>query len=61
MVETKFLSTLPDFAIEQSAKENPAGRNARPADVVPAVLHLLRDGNEFTTGAVLPVTGGSAL
>ncbi|MEA4911733.1 MAG: SDR family oxidoreductase [Oscillospiraceae bacterium] len=59
MVETKFLSTLPDFAVEQSAKENPTGRNATPADVAPAVLYLLREDNEFTTGAVLPVTGGS--
>ncbi|MEA5050593.1 MAG: SDR family oxidoreductase [Oscillospiraceae bacterium] len=59
MVQTKFLSTLPDFAVEQNARENPTGRNATPADVAPAVLYLLRDGNEFTTGAVLPVTGGS--
>jgi len=61
MTETKFLSALPDFEIEASAKVNPMGRNARPDDIAP-VLELLLDPNtSFMTGAIIPITGGSAL
>ncbi|NLC78133.1 MAG: SDR family oxidoreductase [Ruminococcaceae bacterium] len=60
MAETKFLSTLPGLSIEQNANANPTGRNATPADIAPTVLHLLSDNNEYITGAVVPITGGSA-
>lgn len=59
MMETKFLSNVADLTIEQSANNNPTGRNAVVDDVLPAVLMLLDDKNEFTTGAVIPITGGS--
>ena len=36
------------------------GRNATPADVVPAMAFLLSDEAGFITGVTLPVTGGSA-
>lgn len=61
MTETKFLSALPDFEIEANAKANPMGRNAKPDDIIP-VLELLVDPDaSFMTGAVIPVTGGSAM
>jgi len=60
MVDTKFLSTLPDFEIAASAKANPTGRNATTDDVAAAIDFLLRDSCGYITGAVLPVTGGSA-
>ena len=37
------------------------GRNARPADVVPAMAFLLGEEAGFITGVTLPITGGSAL
>lgn len=61
MTETKFLSTLPDFEIQASAKSNPMGRNAVPDDLIPVFKMLLNDDTEFLTGTIIPVTGGSNL
>ena len=61
MTMTKFLSSLPDFEIESSARLNPMGRNAVTEDLVPIIKMLLNDDNSFMTGAIIPVTGGSAL
>lgn len=60
MTETKFLSTLPDFEIEANAKSNPMGRNAAPEDIAPVLEMLLGDDIGFMTGAILPVSGGTA-
>ncbi|MEG1945247.1 MAG: SDR family oxidoreductase [Oscillospiraceae bacterium] len=60
MTETKFLSDMSDLIVGQAAKSNPTGRNACPADIAPAFWLLLGDDNEFISGAVIPVTGGSA-
>ena len=59
MTETRFLESLADLTVEMSAKAHPLGRNARPDDIAPTVLHLLDDKNEYTSGAVIPITGGS--
>ena len=47
--------------VQASAEANPMGRNATPADVVPAMAFLLSDEAGFITGVTLPITGGSAL
>ena len=60
MTETKFLSSLPDFEIEATAKANPTGRNARPEDIAPTLKLLLDENNGFMTGAVIPITGGGS-
>ena len=60
MTETKFLSALADLTVEMNAKSNPLGRNARPQDIAPTAWHLLDDGNEFTSGAVIPITAATA-
>lgn len=60
MMETKFLQDTPNLIVQAAAEANPMGRNATPADVVPAMEFLLGDEAEFITGAVLPITGGSA-
>ena len=60
MMETNFLKDTPDLIV-QAAEENPMGRNATPADVVPAMAFLLSDEAGFITGVTLPVTGGSAI
>jgi len=60
MIETKFLSSLPDFEIALTAKNNPMGRNATPDDIVHILKMLLDDGIEYMTGAVIPITGGNS-
>lgn len=60
MMETKFLAETPDLIVQASAEANPMGRNATPADVVPAMEFLLGEEAGFITGVVLPITGGSA-
>jgi len=59
MMETKFLADTPDLIVQASAAANPMGRNARVADVVPAMAFLLSDEAGFISGAELPVTGGA--
>lgn len=61
MMETNFLKDTPDLIVQAAAEENPMGRNATPADVVPAMAFLLSDETGFITGVTLPVTGGSAI
>ena len=61
MMETKFLADTSDLIVQASAEANPMGRNATPADVVPAMAFLLSDEAGFITGVTLPITGGSAL
>ena len=59
--ETNFLKDTPDLIVQAAAEDNPMGRNATPADVVPAMTFLLSDEAGFITGVTLPVTGGSAI
>lgn len=61
MMETNFLKDTPGLIVEAAAAENPMGRNATPADVVPAMAFLLSDEAGFITGVTLPITGGSAI
>lgn len=61
MMETKFLAETPDLIVQAAAEANPMGRNATPADVVPAMEFLLSEEARFITGIVLPITGGSAV
>ena len=61
MMETNFLKDTPDLIVQAAAADNPMGRNATPADVVPAMAFLLSDEAGFITGVTLPVTGGSAI
>ena len=61
MMETHFLKDTPDLIVQAAAEDNPMGRNATPADVVPAMAFLLSDEAGFITGVTLPVTGGSAI
>jgi NAD(P)-dependent dehydrogenase (short-subunit alcohol dehydrogenase family) len=61
MIETKFLTSVPGIVVEQTAKSNPMDRNAKVEDILPVIQMLLSDENEYMTGAVIPVTGGSVL
>lgn len=61
MMETHFLKDTPDLIVQAAAEANPMGRNATPADVVPAMAFLLSEEARFITGVTLPITGGSAI
>lgn len=61
MMETHFLQDTPGLIVQAAAADNPMGRNATPADVVPAMAFLLSDEAGFITGVTLPITGGSAI
>lgn len=58
MMETKFLSELPELIKEQSAKNNPLGRNIYVDEVVPTLEYLLSPGCDVVTGQNIGVTGG---
>lgn len=57
MMETKFLSELPEFIKEQSAKNNPLGRNINVDEVVPTIEYLLSPGCDIVTGQNIGVMG----
>lgn len=58
MIETKFLSGLPDLIKEQSAKNNPLGRNLYVEEVAPTIEYLLSSATDVVTGQNIGVTGG---
>ena len=58
MMETKFLSELPELIKEQNAKNNPLGRNIYVDEVVPTIEYLLSSGSDVVTGQNIGITGG---
>jgi 3-oxoacyl-[acyl-carrier protein] reductase len=59
MIETGFLSQIPEKIIELTADKHPQKRNGVPTDVAPVVRFLLSDEAGYITGVNIPVTGGS--
>ncbi len=59
MMETKFLTALPELILEQSAKNNPLGRNILVEEAVPTIEFLLSDSCNAVTGQNIGVTGGA--
>lgn len=58
MVETNFISTIPEKVVEFAAQKHPQKRNGKPADIAPVVKFLLSDEARFITGENIFVTGG---
>ncbi len=58
MIETKFLSEVPQLIVEKNAENSPLGRNLTEKDVVPAIQYLLSDAADAVTGQNLGITGG---
>ncbi len=56
MMETGFLSEVPQTAVKMSAEGSPLGRNLTVDDVVPSFIYLLSDGADTVTGVNLPVS-----
>ena len=59
MIETKFLSDLPELIVAQNAAASPLGRNLTVEDVVPAIAYLLSEASNAVTGQNLGITGGA--
>lgn len=58
MIETKFLSQVPELIVQKNAMDSPLGRNLTVADVIPAFEYLLSDAADAVTGQNLGITGG---
>lgn len=58
MMETRFLSDIPQLIIDQSAKDSPLGRNLKVDEVISAFEYLLSDGADAVTGENIKITGG---
>ena len=58
MMETAFISEIPELIREKNAQDSPLKRNLLPGDILPAVRFLLSEGADAVTGVNLPVTGG---
>ncbi|WP_301100599.1 SDR family oxidoreductase [Propionivibrio sp.] len=58
MIETDFLSDIPEKIVELTAQQHPRKRNGQPADVAPVIKFLLSDDASYLTGVNIPVTGG---
>lgn len=58
MIDTKFLSNIPDFVKEQSVLSNPTKRILQVGDVIPTFEYLLSEAADCVTGQNICITGG---
>jgi 3-oxoacyl-[acyl-carrier protein] reductase len=58
MMETKFLSKLPELIVEQNRENSPIARNIFIEEVIPVIQHMLSDLGASITGQNIGITGG---
>lgn len=58
MMETKFLSELPELIKELSAQSSPIGRNIYVQEVIPTIEFLLSSGSDRLSGQNIAIMGG---
>lgn len=58
MMDTKFVSGIPELIVRQNAESSPCKRNLYVEEVITAFEYLLSDGADRVTGINIPVTGG---
>jgi 3-oxoacyl-[acyl-carrier protein] reductase len=58
MMETKFLSDIPEMVLEQNRENSPIGRNVFVGEVTPVICHMLSDMGASMTGQNVGITGG---
>lgn len=58
MIDTQFLSEVPELIVKQYAQASPTGRNLKVEEVVPAFEYLLSDKADAVTGVNLLISGG---
>ena len=59
MIETKFLSDIPELIIKKNAESRPLKRNLSVMDVIPTIHFLLQEESSMITGENIPILGGS--
>ena len=57
MIETKFLSEIPQLLVEQNASKSPLGRNLNVDDVIPKLEYLLSNETDMICGQNIEVSG----
>lgn len=60
MMETKFISEMPELMVQQYAANSPMGRNLLIGDVIPAFVYLLSEGADMVSGQNICISGGGA-
>lgn len=58
MMETKFLSEIPEMIIEQNRENSPLGRNIKIDEVIPVINYMLSDAGAAMTGQNIGIMGG---
>lgn len=58
MMETKFLSELPELIVEQNRMNSPLGRNIDIEEVLPVIRYMLSDLGASMTGQNIVISGG---
>lgn len=60
MMDTKFLSEIPELIVAQNTESSPRKRNAQTSDIVPMIEYLLSDRAEYITGQNILISGGTS-
>lgn len=60
LIETAFLSQVPEEIVQMSAENSPLKRNATVDDIAPVINFLLSKDSDYMTGINLQVTGGTS-
>jgi len=58
MMDTKFISDLPELLIEQNRASSPLKRNVKLDEIIPIMLYMLSDAGAAMTGENIAITGG---
>lgn len=58
MMETKFLSGIPEMIVGQNRENSPLGRNIYIKEVIPVISYMLSDAGAAMTGQNVGITGG---
>ena len=59
MIETRFLSSVPELIIQKNAANSPLKRNLAVDDVIPTFEYLLSAASDAITGQNIAITGGN--
>jgi 3-oxoacyl-[acyl-carrier protein] reductase len=58
MIDTKFISNLPDLIVQNYSLKSPLGRNLRVEDIIPTFKYLLSESAGAVIGSNLEISGG---
>lgn len=58
MMETKFLSDIPELIVEQNKESMPIGRNIKVEEIIPVMEYMLSENGAAMTGQNIVISGG---